>query len=709
MTATRICLVTEELHPFTQGGIGRLLHNLAQESLERDADLEIHFLLPAEAGLDPQAVRAHFGKRVWAHSFSPSDTPVRRGDLVYPPEWAFTDSSWHAESLTAMLALKQLEEEGISFDVIEFPDYRGLAHATLQEKLLGQGFATTRIAVRLHSSFGVQNHFEPGTPGWEQLGRYELERKALHDADQVIAHLAGIARFNQTFYGFEPTWLDKVVTQFPPVTWGTPPRQAVQTTSPSPMSRDLVFPTKIQPFKRPDLFVRGAAAFMRACPDYQGQALLACHQGESGYRKEIEALVPRDLKKRFAFLQPGPGRDGLLSRSIVVIPSQYESLNLTAYEASGLGATLVLNGKCIAFDDESPFQDGESCFKFDGTASGLAEALRRATRSAPPEPVKWQAAIPHWLERSKPSRPRRAASPLVSVVITNYNLAAYLPEALESLTRSTHPNLEVLVVDDASTDPFDRAVLEQIEAEAGSGRNAIRVIRNVGNLGLAGARNVGVRASQGKYVLPLDADDCISPDFIALGVQALETSPEHDVVVPTAGYFVDEDRLAERDFVDYACHLGDVPTLGLVTNRLSCATALMRRSVLERFPYNEQLSSYEDWELYLRMVHAGHRFLVTNAVHFFYRKRPGSMVTGVDPARHAELLAHLFESLPTPLPPSVRPFALLGSQNAAKPLRYQVVDRVNEGLRRAPGLHTILKRSMQKARRLAPRFVGQGK
>ncbi len=129
----RICFVTDELYPFTAGGIGRVLHNLVHLGLQRAPAVEFHLLMPSRVGVTPASVAAVFGERVHVHfaNMRQGWDPSFHGDTLYPPAAAFTDSVWHAESLDFLLALKCLAEEGVSFDVVEFPDYRGWAFCTL--------------------------------------------------------------------------------------------------------------------------------------------------------------------------------------------------------------------------------------------------------------------------------------------------------------------------------------------------------------------------------------------------------------------------------------------------------------------------------------------------------------------------------------------------------------------------------------------------
>ncbi|WIG98108.1 glycosyltransferase [Myxococcus sp. SDU36] len=665
MIPRKVCLVTDELHPFTNGGIGRIIHNLIVDSLRREAAVELHVLLPAFTQMKAEEVEAHFGGRVTAHVAEARplwEQGFDEGD-VYPPPGAFTDALSHAHSMELMLHLRRLAAKGTHFDVIEFPDYRGWSFCTSQEKFLGGGFQDTEITVRLHSTAGILAPYERTPPSRDQLEQFEVERKALYDADRVIAHIPGIAALNQTFYGFPETWLEKVIQEFPPVA-----ERAGRAPAGGSSAPDILFVTKVQSLKRPDLFVRGVSTFMRRFPQFSGRAVFACHAPNESYLSAIKALVPSDLRERFVFAGAVQERADLMSRGIVVIPSDFESLNLTAYETAAVGARLVLNGRCPAFVPGTPFADGVNCHTFDGSVDGLADALEKAWCTPTTGTVAWTAVAPYW---ESPS-PRTAAlvstprgsPPRVTVLITSYNLGRFLPETLASIGATDYPELEVVLVDDASTEALDHEVLRRIECSPTAGGAPVRLVRNSVNRGLPASRNIGLRVATGDYILPLDADDGINPRFIRMAVDALERHPQFDVVVPSSGCFDSDEALEQRRFCDFALFIGDCPSLGMVANRLSSATSLMRRSLFDRFRYNEQLTSYEDWDLYLRLAHGGHRFLVTNAIHFHHRKRPGSMIPGGNPRRHLELLFQLHQGLPRPLGRGIQlaPFLLLAAQ-----------------------------------------------
>jgi glycosyltransferase involved in cell wall biosynthesis len=306
--------------------------------------------------------------------------------------------------------------------------------------------------------------------------------------------------------------------------------------------------------------------------------------------------------------------------------------------------------------DLNNWQDELNCFKFDGSAQGLTQAIERSFSWASPlVPVRLRSDPWPWADWNTPvsSTMRMNAEgtmpePPVSIVVPHFNLGRHLCEALENILSIHHRNIEIVVVDDASTDAGSAQVIETL---ARLDNPRLKVLRLPGNVGLAAARNIGVRHASGDYLLTLDADDLIDPEFVGRAVRALERCPEFDVVVTPAIYFPDGQAPLMRgaaDAVDYAVFTGEARTAGLLENRFSTATALFRKKALERFRYDEALSCYEDWSLYMRMCDAGLRFLVTTDAYFFYRRRDDSMVHAprTASARHVDYSDLLRTSAP---------------------------------------------------------------
>jgi glycosyltransferase involved in cell wall biosynthesis/ubiquinone/menaquinone biosynthesis C-methylase UbiE len=221
------------------------------------------------------------------------------------------------------------------------------------------------------------------------------------------------------------------------------------------------------------------------------------------------------------------------------------------------------------------------------------------------------------------------AAPRVSVVIPCYNLGRYLYEALSSALRQTVQPIEVIVIDDGSTDDYTRLVIDAIS------HPWVRVMRQE-NRGLAAARNAGVHAARASFLCCLDADDRLHPEFFARALLLLESDPGIGFV--TSHY---------REF-DGRSGLVAYPTCTfpemLVINR-AMVSSLFRREAWERAGgYCETLSGMHDWDLWIGMLEAGYRAEVIPEVLFEYRVRPGSMyATTSKPEHYATLVRRILE------------------------------------------------------------------
>lgn len=118
--------------------------------------------------------------------------------------------------------------------------------------------------------------------------------------------------------------------------------------------------------------------------------------------------------------------------------------------------------------------------------------------------------------------------PLVSIITVNYNGAAYTCQMIASLKKISYPHIEILVVDNASKEsPY---TIQELHPD-------IQLIVSDVNLGFAGGNNLGIRASKGKYILLLNNDTEVAPDFLEPLIHKLETSVGIGAVSPKVYYF----------------------------------------------------------------------------------------------------------------------------------------------------------------------------
>ncbi len=235
----------------------------------------------------------------------------------------------------------------------------------------------------------------------------------------------------------------------------------------------------------------------------------------------------------------------------------------------------------------------------------------------------------------------------VSVVITNFNYGRFLPLTLRSVFAQTHRSLEVVLVDDASTDDSP----EMLGRLLVNGRPvpAQRVLLQH-NVGLGTARNVGVRLARGRYVFILDADNHLLADCLRAHVERARTTGA-DAVYAMIRKFGDSTEL-----------LSAVPfsPARLVTRAYIDAMALFRRDALmEAGLYVMDFYGWEDYELWLRFAAQRRPVEFIPRVLSHYRAHGQSMlsITNLDTRSTRARLAHLYPDL----------FALTGAGRAREP------------------------------------------
>jgi len=183
--------------------------------------------------------------------------------------------------------------------------------------------------------------------------------------------------------------------------------------------------------------------------------------------------------------------------------------------------------------------------------------------------------------------------PLVSVVIPTYNHAALAPEAVESALAQTWRNVEVIVVDDGSTDDTQLRL-----ARFGSRISAIRQEHR----GPAVARNAGIRASKGELIGFLDSDDLWMPEKAERSVTAFESDPALGVTY-TAVRIRELDTGRKYLLPQYTMSGNMARDLFLECKGVNTSTLMVRRAALEEVGlFDEELFRAQDWDLMIRLA-----------------------------------------------------------------------------------------------------------
>ena len=200
-----------------------------------------------------------------------------------------------------------------------------------------------------------------------------------------------------------------------------------------------------------------------------------------------------------------------------------------------------------------------------------------------------------------------ATQPLVSVIIPCYNTEEYLPETLDSVLAQTHTKLQIIAVDDGSTDGTP-AVLERYAAAD----PRLHIITQENSYCVRARINAIARA-KGKYLVCLDSDDKIAPDYIRECVSIAEQNLHTDIVYSDAEFFGTRYGiwpLAEFSLPEF-----------LMENSIYI-TALIRKSAYDKAGgFDPNLTFFEDWDLFISMIKNGSGVHKIGKTMFFYRKR----------------------------------------------------------------------------------------
>lgn len=206
-------------------------------------------------------------------------------------------------------------------------------------------------------------------------------------------------------------------------------------------------------------------------------------------------------------------------------------------------------------------------------------------------------------------------NPIVSVIIPCYNHGLYIRETINSvLANSSGERVEMIIVNDGSTDAYTNEVLQDLASEG------MHVI-NQPNGGLVAARNTGIAAARGKYILPLDADNKVRAPYLNQAVDIMEANEDITVVHGDALYFGDK----SGEWIVKQWSLQRI----MLSNFIDACALIRKKDLIAVGLYqvpSEEYMGYEDWDLWIRFSINGYKFYKLNEFCFEYRVLNNSMV-----------------------------------------------------------------------------------
>lgn len=216
--------------------------------------------------------------------------------------------------------------------------------------------------------------------------------------------------------------------------------------------------------------------------------------------------------------------------------------------------------------------------------------------------------------------------PLVSVIMATYNGEGYLAEAIESALHQTYANLELIIVDDCSSDASVRVV----ERYLPDGR--VSFVRNAHNVGVAASRNRALTLAKGELITFLDQDDVWLPHKLEIQVKALQAHPEVGLlhaeyarIDPQGVLLSAYQKLPTERFDNPAAAIDvrDVFAEIFISNNIQPLTSMIPRKVIDAVGFFEaDLPGVDDYELWLRIAlryPVGHVQTIVG----YWRRHPG--------------------------------------------------------------------------------------
>jgi hypothetical protein len=508
--------------------------------------------------------------------------------------------------------------------LIEFADRGGHGFVTVQARRTGDPWlARTRVAVRLDLTGELAAILDGAVTGeMDELARDDIERYCLRHADALLDPGGDVAGTYVRVYG-----------RLAPLVLAPPPL-AAPASAPPPSADAPLRLLSLGPLARGS----GVADLVRAFVQTPGDELRLTVAAADGaapagawrrIRDQLEETSRGDARVRF---DDAPADPAALvdAHHAVVVPARWagwpEAALLALHRGRPVLAAPVGGLAGLLADDRAGVA-------VPGTGARAWSALLRdlaadpgpvlgRLRSGAPAAACAELADPERQRRAygplldpPPAPPARPSSPSVSVVMPYFRMGDYVEEALDSVAAQAYDGpVDVVVVDDGSPGGED-PVLARVAQRPRT------TVLTQPNAGVSAARNLGVGATRGELVLPLDADNVLEPGFLERCVRALQAD-DRLAYATSWSQWVDEEGEPLPPPEDGHAFLGNWSRVMERGNVAGDAVAVIRREVFDAgFAWDEEMLTFEDWALYRRLHRAGLHGDVVPERLFRYRVR----------------------------------------------------------------------------------------
>lgn len=215
-----------------------------------------------------------------------------------------------------------------------------------------------------------------------------------------------------------------------------------------------------------------------------------------------------------------------------------------------------------------------------------------------------------------------ARSPLVTVLMPVYNCAPFLREAIDSVLARSFTDLELLIIDDGSTDGSAAIIRSYADPR-------IQLVSNAHNLGLVASLNKGIELARGTFIARMDGDDRMHPERLERQVSAMRADAGIAVLATRIDFInTDGEVFGVWDTDRQAVTEEAIARMLPRTNCIAHPSVMIRRSALGALRYATGQDGAEDWDLWMRMRSRGLRIAKLEEVLLQYRVHAGSIMAG---------------------------------------------------------------------------------
>ncbi len=224
-------------------------------------------------------------------------------------------------------------------------------------------------------------------------------------------------------------------------------------------------------------------------------------------------------------------------------------------------------------------------------------------------------------------------NPIISVIMPCYNQAQYMPDALQSLLDQDYPHWECIMVNDGSPDNTDEIARQWVAKD-----NRFRYFEKE-NSGVSDTRNYAAKEAVGEYIIPLDGDDKLGPQYFSEAIEIFTKDPQVTLIYSDAILFGDRnEKISYPPFV----------FAKMLTENLIHNSAIFRKSdFIESGGYNPNMVyGIEDWEFYLSLLKPDSKVVKLNKFHCYFRIKSESRSAGVNAhkERNEAMLLQMFKN-----------------------------------------------------------------